>query len=244
MANENFHEGHRARLLDKLYSNPEILTDHELLEAVLFLVVPRKDTNPMAHKLLRVFGSLRAVFSATAKELMVVEGIGKTVATKICSIGKVYQRINKEKLAGKRISSYDGLVATIISEFLTLTRERCEIFLLNSHFGVLHSLPYENNMYDKVEFKASELAMTMNVHGAKQILIAHNHPSGDCSPSIVDDCTTASICNFCKYLGIPIVDHIIVSSTGYFSYKKSGRLDEIIKNPSYYVMLATGKADL
>ena len=243
MDNENFHQGHRARLLEKLYSNPDVLTDHELLEAVLFLVVPRKDTNPMAHKLLRVFGSLNAVFSADAKDLMVIDGIGKTVATKICSIGKVYERIRKEKLVAKRINSYSDLVNRITLEFSALTKERCEIFLLNSHFGILHSLPYENNMYDKVEFKATELAMAMSIHGAKQILIAHNHPSGDCSPSIVDDYTTANICNFCKYLGIPIVDHIIVSSLGTFSYKKSGRLDEIIKNPSYYIMLATGKAD-
>lgn len=73
----NPHLGHRARMTEKVLNNPTVLADHELLEVLLYGTLPRIDTNPLAHKLLEVFGSLENLFSADMKELMVVKGVGE-----------------------------------------------------------------------------------------------------------------------------------------------------------------------
>ena len=91
------HAGHRDRMYDKLLNSPDSLSEHEYLEVLLFSFIPRKNTNPIAHKLLRTFGSLSGVFNASAKELMTVDGIGKSVATKIVAVGKIFQRVKDKK---------------------------------------------------------------------------------------------------------------------------------------------------
>ena len=242
MENQPIHKGHRERLMEKFNKSPEVLSDHELLEAILFLMIPRVDTNPIAHNLLRLFGSLTAVFNAPPNELCAVKGVGKAVAVRLHLIGKTYERMIKEKSKGKKIRSLSDVSEVVLTDFYNLKKERCAIYLLNARFNILHCLFYDNNEYGKVEAEPKEVLSAITSHKPKYILIAHNHPSGLLMPSIKDDYTTANLVKLCELLDVDVIDHLIIADSEYYSYSQSGHLDEVKKNPNFYKMRATGKA--
>lgn len=237
----NFHTGHRERLLEKFNKNPELLTDHELLEAILFMAIPRKDTNELAHKLIRIFGSLSNVFLASPNELCAVEGVGKSIANKISLIGKTYERINSNNNKKIKIISKEDVVKYVVSDFFNLKTECSRVYLLNARYGVLHVLEYNNDQYNRVVANPKEVLNAITAHNAKFILLAHNHPSGSLSPSINDDYATANLIKVCELLEVTVLDHLIIADDEYYSYANSGHLDEIKNAPSFYKMLATGK---
>ena len=86
---EGLHSGHRERLVNKFIEYPDSFSEHELLELFLFTVLPRKDTNETAHRLLQAFGNITKVFSASAEQLMAVKGVGKTIAAQIVLHSKI-----------------------------------------------------------------------------------------------------------------------------------------------------------
>lgn len=241
METQSIHKGHRERLMAKFNKNPEVLSDHEFLEAILFMMIPRVDTNPIAHNLIRLFGSLSGVFMATPDELCAVTGIGRETAVKLYLLGKTYERVEKEKRPIKKISSISGVKEYVIKEFSELKKERCIVYLLNGGFKILNSLTYENNEYSKVVAEPKEVLSAIGVHKPRYILIAHNHPSGSLLPSVNDDYATANLIKICELFNVDIIDHIIISGEEYYSYSSSGHLDEIKRNPNFYKMLATGK---
>ena len=241
MEDFSIHKGHRERLMAKVCKSPEVLSEHELLEAILFMIIPRVDTNPIAHNLIRVFGSLGQVFEATPEELCTVKGVGMKIAKKIYLIGKTYERIGMEKRPKKKINSISAVKEHVLDEFKNLKKERCVLYLLNAQFRILHSFAYENNEYGRVEAEPKEVIRMIGAHKPKFLLIAHNHPSGSLLPSVNDDFSTANLIKLCELLDVEVVDHIIITGDEYYSYSSSGHLDEIKRNPSFYKMLATGK---
>ena len=237
----NLHSGHRERLLEKFNKNPDLLTDHELLEAILFMAIPRKDTNELAHKLIRIFGSLSNVFLASPTDLCAVDGIGLSIATKISLIGKTFERILHNKNKKVKIVSKEDVIKYVVSDFFNLKKECSRVYLLNARYGLLHVLDYNNDQYNRVVADPKEVVGAITAHKAKYILIAHNHPSGNLLPSINDDYATANFIKVCEIMEVIVLDHLIVADDEYYSYAKSGHLDEIKNAPSYYKMLATGK---
>ncbi len=242
MDDNNIHVGHRDRLMEKFNKNPDVLNDHELLEAILFMAIPRVDTNPIAHRLLRAFGSLTAVFNATTNELCSVEGIGLGTASKIRLLGKVYERIYKEKVKSKRIYNRETLVEYIVSEFYNLKSERCVVYLINARYTIIHSLTYEAGEQTRVNAEPKEVLSAIGAHKPKFLLIAHNHPSGTLEPSVVDDYTTANFIKLCQLLEVEVIDHLIIADQEYYSYATSGHLEEVKSNPNFYKMRATGSS--
>ena len=237
----NFHSGHRERLLEKFNNSPNSLNDHELLEAILFMAIPRKDTNNLAHKLIRVFGSLSAVFLATPNELCMVDGVGKSIATKISLIGKTYERISKNNNNKIKILCKEDVVKYVVSEFFNLKTECSRVYLLNARYAVLNVLSYNNDQFNRVNVDSKEVLQAISVHKPTFILLAHNHPSGSLSPSVNDDYATANLIKVCELLEVTVLDHLIIADDEYYSYSNSGHLDEIKNAPSFYKMLATGK---
>ena len=238
---DNFHEGHRERLLEKFNINADLLTDHELLEAMLFMMIPRKDTNLLAHKLIRNFGSLENVFLAPKEKLCAVDGIGPSIASKIMVVGKTFERIYKSKNKRSKTLSKMDLVEKIVAEFYNVHKECSRIYLLNSRFTILHSLSYNDDEYNRVSAEPKEVLNFICAHKPKYLLIAHNHPSGSLTPSLNDDYTTANFIKLCDLLEVSVIDHLIIADGEYYSYATSGRLDEIKKAPNFYRSLATGK---
>ena len=229
---ENLHEGHRERLINRFLAAPNAMADHELLEVLLFYFFPRVDTNPIAHRLLRVFGSLDAIMKASPQELMSVDGIGKKTATSLVVLGKLLERIIEERKASKtkRALSFYEIKNQIIEDFASIKEEMFSIYFLDKKLNKITSVNFNDGSVFKVSAEIPELAKAIAIHKPRLAVIAHNHPSGLCQPSEIDDAATKRIYLLCMVHGVELVDHLIVCGKQAFSYNVSHRLQHIIES--------------
>ena len=231
MDEKNIHKGHRERMLEKAFTSIDSLAEHELLEILLYRILPRVDTNPLAHRLIRVFGSLNGVLSADTKELATVEGVGKRIATEISLLGRIYSRVTAKKEDKPVAFSFSNVKEEIISQLSRLEKEKVIVYFLDNKYKVLHQVPWESSSYDNSSAQVSELVKCVAIYKPKFLIIAHNHPSGNLTPSLEDDYTTKKLNMLCDIHGVSLIDHIIVAKDSAFSYCTSGRL-AILKNQS------------
>ena len=236
---ENLHEGHRSRLKAKFLEHPSILSDHELLEVLLYGAIPRIDTNKIAHRLLKTFGSLSNVFSASEKELMSVDGIGKNSAISIMIVGNLAERLIKERINSKKIRmfSYYENREEIIKDFAGLYEEKVIIYLLDNKFRKISSVTFEDREKFSVKLDIPELAKAVAIYKPKYAIVAHNHPSGKTDPSEDDDFTTQKLSLLCSIHGVNLVDHVIVAGKNTFSYRHEGRLQPLQEKADIYKLL-------
>lgn len=224
---ENLHFGHRARMTEKILNNPESLQDHELLEMILFSFLPRIDTNHLAHKLLRKFGSLETLFNAKSEDIMAVEGIGKTTASKIVLMGQLLKRTNKAKTVPKKpFKCLADFQDYAISLFSGLTRERFAIILLDIKYLPITTIIYDEESINNVSVKIDEVVHTFAIHKPTYVILAHNHPSGIAEPSEDDNLATAKFCMLCQLHGITINDHVIIAKNQVYSYRMNDKMED------------------
>ncbi len=226
---QNIHQGHRDRMKEKLMGHADVLADHELLEVLLFGLIPRVDTNPIAHRLINRFGSLSKVLDSSVNALMTVEGVGKNTAVHISNIGEVLKRINAQECKNnkKRLHSLYEIQSEVKLEFEGLTEEKFLIYLLDKKFTKITSISFENKNPFSVNVDIPEVASAIALHKPKYAIIAHNHPSGNENPSRIDDLTTKRMHLVCDLHGVTLADHVIVAKDKIFSYYKNGNLAEI-----------------
>lgn len=226
---DNLHTGHRSRMIDRFLSSPDSLSEHEKLEIFLFGVVPRKDTNALAHTLINTFGSLDGVFNASAKGLMSVKGVGKQIATHILVTAKILEHLDKSRTNKKDEywSSFEVNKQYLARYFNEDFDEKFMIFLLNDKYKLLSKLEFRNKSKFNVVVDVPELVEALAVFKPKYLIVCHNHPSGDSKPSEVDDFTTKKLNILCQIHGVVLSDHIIVAKNEYYSYHVEGRLDYV-----------------
>ena len=228
---DNIHNGHRERMMTKLQNNPSSLLDYELLEILLYFSIPRKDVNELSHILIRTFGSLKNIFSATAEELMSVKGVGKKTAVSILAISSIYKRIyNTKKQEKRQILSFDVVKDIVITSFLGVYKEQFNVYFFDKDYVLLSTLNFDNNSRSNVSVDIGEVAHSIAILKPTSVLIAHNHPSGNVEPSKSDDVSTAKIYLLCSSHGVSLLDHIIVFGSKTYSYYSEGRLDHIKKS--------------
>ena len=223
----NLHAGHRARAVELLLNNAGALTDHQILEVLLFYVVPRKDTNPLAHRLIKIFGDLNGVFVASKEQLSAVEGVGEKLSAFIVAMGEVLKRAS---IKAERQIDFSTPQKT--KEFLVglLGKERCEKFvmlLLDKKYSLIAKVEFTDNEKHKVSAEIPELVSALNVYKPVYAILTHNHTSGSCSPSGEDDFSTKKINLLCQLNGVNLIDHVIVSGENTFSYKEQGIIEKI-----------------
>ncbi len=224
----NCHEGHRERMTEKFISAQSAMPDHEILEILLFYAIPRKDTNELAHKLIRTFGSLENVLTKTPKELMVVDGIGKRTATYLSVIGEANKRINLvEKKNLKARISFDQYKREFIDYFANSTAESFLFLLLDKKFNEITRLTFSNGDEGYVNVDSPELSKTIAMNKPVYLIAVHNHPSGNPNPSKNDDISTRKLYILCQVHGVTLADHIIVAKNLAYSYKSALRLEYI-----------------
>lgn len=230
---KNLHAGHRERLIKKFIENPSAILDHELIEIMLFNVIPRKDTNEIAHALLRTFGSLEKIFSATQKELMAVNGVGEKTAYELLLSGQIYKRVyaNSEKRS-KDLEwiSYGNAKSNLIELYKYEREEVLTLILLDNNKKEKTRLCFRDQETYKVRFNISEITNAFAIHKPKFVILAHNHPSLSCRPSETDDLTTAKISLLCELQGIVLLDHLIIAGNNTYSYAQDGALKNITDN--------------
>ncbi len=222
----NIHKGHRKRLLDKLEIYSQSFSDYQLLEALLFYALPRVDTNPLAHKLLSVFGDLNTMFNASFAELTSVKGVGKSTADLILAIGEITRRAKAEK-PKIFLFNTEKIKEFAKAEFDGLSTERCFLAILDKKYKLLGKFAYESDKADTVEMDLNEIMSTMAAFKPAFAIMGHNHISGAIEPSAEDDSATAKISLLCSMHGVNLIEHVIYSKGEFYSYRDGQRLNAI-----------------
>ena len=215
-------EGHRKRLREKfIEAGLNGFLDYEIVELLLTLGTPRKDCKQMAKEAIKKFKNLKGVLDADIIELITIKGIGRSNALGLILFKAIYERYSKEKISSKLLLNSSKLVAEYLQtkignkkeEHFTILYFDTRNKLINEEIsiGTLNaSLVHPREVFKK--------AIKDNV---AQIIIAHNHPSGDFKPSDQDISTTNRLVEAGKLVGISVIDHLIITSDKYFSFKEN-----------------------
>ncbi len=222
------HRGHRKRIDDKSNRHGfEFLEEHEQLEKMLYVAIPRGNTNPIAHRLLEKYGSLYGVLTADVEELVKVEGVGIRTANFIHDLlpllGAVERTmwIEGEKSPNILRTPEDmgNYAKTIFYGKLT---ENFYLISLNKNYQPIRFDKIAMGTVDEVTLYVSETVKMALRATAKYVILAHNHPSASLYPSVEDRQATVAIDEGMRAVGIKMLDHIIVSHGEYISMKKEG----------------------
>ncbi len=221
------HEGHRKRMLERLESGGEKLQDHELLEILLYNVLPRVNTNGLAHRLLAAFGSLDGVFRAPVEELEAVEGVGTQTASYLRAVGLCFSRTSFCPQRPPEVFNVETFTEFLTAHYASDKEEVLELFCLDGNDRVRYTKRFASEEREKVIVAPETMTQFLAVHHAKGVVAAHNHPDKPCTPSAEDDRFTAQLQVLCSMNNIRFYDHIIIGSDGRFSYRLAGKMDEI-----------------
>jgi DNA repair protein RadC len=217
-------EGHRERLRDRLLDNGgNALLDHEIVEYLLALVLPRIDTKPIAKQLIAHYGSLTALFTADSKSLLNQKGLGPRSAAAIKIVQAAALRMLSEPVREQPIlASWQSLLDYLRADMAHLTIERVRVLYLNSKNMLIRDEIAGEGSIDQAPIYVREIIRRSIDLGAAAIILVHNHPSGDNSPSRQDINMTREIADAGKKLGIAVHDHVIVGKDGISSMRSAG----------------------
>ncbi len=221
------HDGHRERLTDRyLNFGLDALEEHEVLEMLLFYVIHRKDTNPIAHDLIRRFGSLSGVMDASVKELMEIDGIGRKAAI-LLQLAKPLSRrylISQAKDISI-LNTTEACVALLKPHFFGAMDEQVLLLCLDAKCRLICCREISSGSAVSTDLpiqKAAKLALESH---AVSVLLAHNHPCGDAMPSSEDRYATIMFRDAMQAIGVVLADHIIIAADSYVSMRENGFFD-------------------
>jgi DNA repair protein RadC len=212
---------HRERLRQRFKKNGDgALEDYELLELILFRLIPRRDTKPIAKALLETFGTLAQVFGAPAHRLQEIKGIGESVAQDIKLIAHTSQRMLKSEIRNKQIlASWTSVIDYCHAAMAYEEREQFRILFLDKKNVLIADEVQQTGTVDHTPVYPREVVKRALELSATAIILVHNHPSGDPTPSRADIEMTKLIMDTAKPLGITLHDHIIIGKDGHVSFK-------------------------
>jgi DNA repair protein RadC len=219
------HLDHRRRMRDRLLTaGPEALADYELLEMVLY-AVPRIDTKPLAKTLIAKFGSFAAAISAPRAELLAVEGMGEGAVAALKVVHAASLRLLRAEIRDQPVlSSWDRLLAYLHA---ALAREPVEqvrvLYLDNRNRLVADEQQWRGTVNHAPLYPREVVRRALELQAAALILV-HNHPSGDPTPSRADIEMTREVAAAAKALGLALHDHVIVGNGRWLSFRQEGLL--------------------
>jgi DNA repair protein RadC len=217
--------GHRGRLRDRFLKAPEALADYEVLELLLGFVNLRKDTKPMAKDLLAKFQTLSRVLSAPSAELLSIKGIAETSMTMFRLVQEIVRRSFKEDLQKKPLMNSIHEVRSYCQTTMSfLTIEQLRVFFLDSRGMLIEEEVHQEGTIDQTALYPREILKKALNKGASSLIIVHNHPSGDATPSPLDIKMTRDLKGACQNLGITLRDHLIIGKFGWTSFQEKGWL--------------------
>jgi len=218
--------GHRQRLKERFVKGgPGALADYELLELLLFLAVPRRDVKPLAKALLVKFGSFAEVISAEPSRLLEVPGVGEgaVIAFKLVREGAL--KLSRDQLLEKPvIGSWSALLDYCKASMAFRGREQFRILYLNRKNVLIADELQQEGTVDHTPVYPREVIKRALELGASALILVHNHPSGDPTPSRDDIAMTKEVSDAGKKLGVSVHDHVIIAKTGHSSFKAMGLL--------------------
>ena len=221
----HFH-GHRDRLRARFRDGgAAALADYELLELALFRALPRRDTKPLAKALLAKFGTLSEVLAAPAQRLKEVDGIGDTVVVELKLIKAVAERLAGEAVRRRPVlTSWSALLDYCRTTMAYEEREQFRILFLDKKNVLIADEVQQKGTVDHTPVYPREVIRRALELSATAIILVHNHPSGDPTPSGADIQMTKTILEVGKPLGIVVHDHLVIGRDGHASFRGLGLL--------------------
>lgn len=233
------HAGHRKRLIQKLGQGA--LLEHEVLEALLFNAMPRKNTNDLAHRLLAEFGSVTAVLGAPIERLKSVDGVGESLASYLRCIGTFCERYYAEyKERFPNVYDEDDFSAFVRREYSYLDYEVLDCFLVEKNGRILQRKRLSRGEKDYATIKPEDLTAILAVDGVAGMILVHNHPDAVSDPTDADDELTKQAQWLCSFHNLLLCDHVVCGCDGAYSYYKQGKLASISVNCSIRTLLREG----
>jgi DNA repair protein RadC len=219
-------EGHRKRLREKLLrAGPAALADYELLEMLLFLALPRIDTKPHAKRLIASFGSAGRTLSAAEHDLRAVEGIGDSAIAALRLVQAAALKLLAEEVRDQPVlNNWDHLVAYLTAAIAREPVEQFRVLFLDSRNRLLADEPQARGTVNHTPVYPREVVRRALELGATALILVHNHPSGDPTPSRADIEMTAEIKAAAAILGITVHDHLIIGNGRHLSFRREGLL--------------------
>ena len=219
------HDGHRERLRARFAEHGlESFNELNALELLLCYAIPRRDTNELAHRLLDAFGSLSGVFQASMQELTSIPGIGENAAALILMVPQIVKKAHVSKAKETKIIRNSADAGNyLLPYFLDEQDEIVMMLCLDNKRAVICCREMGRGVVNCVDANIRRMVETALKVKTTTVIIAHNHPSGNVSPSPEDEKVTENIKKISEMMGIIFCDHIIIGS-GYFSFLEQNML--------------------
>lgn len=218
------HAGHRERLRERFLQGGEAaLADHELLELLLFYAIPRRDTKPLAKILLQSFGSLAGVLSARPDDLMAVSGLSETSAALLKAVHTSAIRMGQKQVMKQPVlSNWEQLLAYCHVAMAHEPNEHLRVLFLDKKNKLITDEVQQKGTVDHTPAYPREIIKRALNLGASALILVHNHPSGDPSPSRADVQLTDTVAEAATTMGISLHDHVIIAKTAHYSFRAEG----------------------
>jgi DNA repair protein RadC len=215
------YHGHRERLRERFFSaGADALSDYELLEMALFAAIPRRDTKPLAKALLKKFGSFAEVIHAPEARLREVEGIKDASVNQLKLLAAAASRIAKGEIRRNvALSSWNEVIDYCRSSMAFADKEQFRLLFLDKRNQLISDEVQQIGTIDHTPVYPREVIKRALELSATALILVHNHPSGDPTPSQADIAMTKAIVDIAAPLGISVHDHIIVGRGGHASLK-------------------------
>ncbi len=233
---QGLHDGHRRRLTERfLKTGLESFEDHQILELLLFYTIPRKDTNELAHLLLKEFGSLSVVLEASVNELCRVEGIGPHSASLINFCGQLLRRYYLDKREDVRVfTSIEQIGNYLWPLFLNEKNEKSIVVCINNRWELLGCETLSIGTLTTTDLRTREVIETALAYRATGIILAHNHPAGFAVPSQQDLAVTRQLIENLQPAEINVMDHLIFSANDYISMRQTPHFAPMFHAPCLF----------
>lgn len=225
-SHDNGTAGHRERLRTRfLKGGAEAMPDYELLELTLFAALPRRDTKPLAKALLARFGSFAEVIAAPRARLLEIQGVGESVANHLKIVEAAAQRLGKTAVMGRAaLSSWSALLDYCTAAMARSDREEFRVLFLDRKNVLIADEVQNRGTVDHAPVYPREIVKRALELSASAMILVHNHPSGDSTPSKADIAMTREIITAAKALGLAVHDHLVIGRAGHSSFKSLGLL--------------------
>ena len=220
----NPNAGHRERLRARfLKGGAAAMPDYELLEMVLFAAVPRRDTKPLAKALLKRFGSFAEVIAAPRERLKEIPGAGDSVVSQLKIVEAAAARLAQARVIGKpALSSWSALLDYCMAVMARAPAEEFRVLYLDRKNVLIADEVQARGTVDHTPVYPREIVKRALEHSASAIILVHNHPSGDPTPSKADIAMTREIAAAAKALKLAVHDHLVIGRGGHASFKSLG----------------------
>lgn len=217
------HAGHRQRLRKKFIENGfDVFEPHEALEMYLFYAIPRKDTNPLAHRLLDKYQTISGVCDAPVDELRNEFGLSESAAVFLKMLPEMSRLYNESKMSYDNVIEPERVGEMFMTKFIGRTSEAVALMLGDAKGKMIYFNIIAKGSINSTDMPIRKIVDLALRHNAKIAFIAHNHPSGSAFPSASDLETTKSLYETLSTIGIELIDHYIITNEDYVSLRDSG----------------------